>query len=229
MTQLNKPNSIISLATSAVLVSVDVNVWSATKQDRVISNEVTTTKNADQSAGRFVKNLLADNIQHKRVANYRQTIYNWLKRSTYRWNNSQDLLPVLSLEKFKTEYQEHEAEFYRLLDDFILHYTSIVSDMAFKQGDMFNRNDYPDVDQVRGKFGIRLYVAEVPTQDFRCAVADDIADDLKQQYETQANEIVTGIISQQAERLTELMQSISHCCGVQEISVSGEADTKIKW
>lgn len=228
MTQLNKPNSIISLATSAVLVSVDVNVWSATKQDRVISNEVTTTKNADQSAGRFVKNLLADNIQHKRVANYRQTIYNWLKRSTYRWNNSQDLLPVLSLEKFKTEYQEHEAEFYRLLDDFILHYTSIVSDMAFKQGDMFNRNDYPDVDQVRGKFGIRLYVAEVPTQDFRCAVADDIADDLKQQYETQANEIVTGIISQQAERLTELMQSISHCCGVQEISVSGEADTKIK-
>ena len=224
MTQLNKPNSIISLATSAVLVSVDVNVWSATKQDRVISNEVTTTKNADQSAGRFVKNLLADNIQHKRVANYRQTIYNWLKRSTYRWNNSQDLLPVLSLEKFKTEYQEHEAEFYRLLDDFILHYTSIVSDMAFKQGDMFNRNDYPDVDQVRGKFGIRLYVAEVPTQDFRCAVADD----LKQQYETQANEIVTGIISQQAERLTELMQSISHCCGVQEISVSGEADTKIK-
>ena len=228
MTQLNKPNSIISLATSAVLVSVDVNVWSATKQDRVISNEVTTTKNADQSAGRFVKNLLADNIQHKRVANYRQTIYNWLKRSTYRWNNSQDLLPVLSLEKFKTEYQEHEAEFYRLLDDFILHYTSIVSDMAFKQGDMFNRNDYPDVDQVRGKFGIRLYVAEVPTQDFRCAVADDIADDLKQQYETQANEIVTGIISQQAERLTELMQSISHCCGVQDISVSGEADTKIK-
>ena len=228
MTQLNKPNSIISLATSAVLVSVDVNVWSATKQDRVISNEVTTTKNADQSAGRFVKNLLADNIQHKRVANYRQTIYNWLKRSTYRWNNSQDLLPVLSLEKFKTEYQEHEAEFYRLLDDFILHYTSIVSDMAFKQGDMFNRNDYPDVDQVRGKFGIRLYVAEVPTQDFRFAVADDIADDLKQQYETQANEIVTGIISQQAERLTELMQSISHCCGVQEISVSGEADTKIK-
>jgi hypothetical protein len=228
MDAIQKPSSVISLATSAVLVSVDVNVWSATKQDRTISNEVTNNKNADQSAGRFVKNLLADNIQHKRVSNYRQTIYNWLKRSTYRWNNSQDLLPVLALEKFKTEYQEHEAEFYRLLDDFILHYSSIVSDMAFKQGDMFNRNDYPDVDQVRHKFGIRLFVAEVPTQDFRCAVADDIADDLKQQYERQAGEIVTGIVSQQQERLTELLQSISHCCGVQEISVSGEADTKTK-
>ena len=228
MTELNKPNSIISLATSAVLVSVDVNVWSATKQDRVISDEVTKGKNADQSAGRFVKNLLADNQHHKKVSNYRQTIYNWLKRSTYRWNNSQDLLPVLSLEKFKTEYQEHEAEFYRLLDDFIAHYSSIVSDMAFKQGDMFNRNDYPDVQEVRNKFGIRLFVAEVPTQDFRCAVANDIADDLKQQYESQAEEIVTGIFSQQAERLTELLQSISHCCGVQEINVSGTPDTKTK-
>ena len=228
MDAIQKPSSIISLATSAVLVSVDVNVWSATKQDRVISDEVTKGKNADQSAGRFVKNLLADNQHHKKVSNYRQTIYNWLKRSTYRWNNSQDLLPVLSLEKFKTEYQEHEAEFYRLLDDFIAHYSSIVSDMAFKQGDMFNRNDYPDVDQVRAKFGIRLFVAEVPTQDFRCAVANDIADDLKQQYESQAEEIVTGIFSQQAERLTELLQSISHCCGVQEINVSGTPDTKTK-
>lgn len=226
--ELQQPNSIISLATSAVLVSVDVNVWSATKQDRGISDEVTNSKNADHSAGRFVKNLLADNIHHKKVANYRQTIYNWMKRSTYRWNNSQDLLPVLALEKFKGEYQEHEAEYYRLLDDFLLHYTSIVSDMAFKQGDMFNRNDYPDVQIVRSKFGIRLFVAEVPTQDFRCAVSEDIADDLKQQYEAQAGEIVTGILSQQQERLAELLQSISHCCGVQEISVSGTADIKTK-
>jgi hypothetical protein len=228
METMQKPNSIISLATSAVLVSVDVNVWSATKQDRVISDEVTNAKNADNSAGRFVKNLLADNQHHKRVANYRQTIYNWLKRSTYRWNNSQDLLPVLALEKFKTEYQEHESEFYRLLDDFLLHYSSIVSDMAFKQGDMFNRMDYPDVEQVRGKFGIRLFVAEVPTQDFRCAVADDIAEDLKQQYESQADQIITGILSQQQERLTELLESISHCCGVQEISETGTPVTKTK-
>ena len=58
--ELHKPDHLISLASSAVLVSVDVNVWSATKQDRIISNEVTASKNADKSAGRYVKNLLAD-------------------------------------------------------------------------------------------------------------------------------------------------------------------------
>jgi hypothetical protein len=214
--ELQQPKSVISLATSAVLVSVDVNVWSATKQDRGISDEVTNSKNADNSAGRFVKNLLADDNYHKKVANYRQTVYNWLKRNTFRWNNSQDLLPSMQIEQFKTEYQEHETEFYRLLDDFLLNYTAIVSDMAFKQGDMFNREDYPSVDQVRSKFGIRLYVAEVPSHDFRCAVSADIAEDLKQQYEVQANEVITGIMGQQVEQLVEVMQSISHCCGYAE-------------
>ena len=45
--ELQKPKHLISLASSGVLVSVDVNVWSATKQDRGISNEVTTAKKAE--------------------------------------------------------------------------------------------------------------------------------------------------------------------------------------
>ncbi len=214
--EIQQPNHIISLATSAVLVSVDVNVWSATKQDRVISDEVTTLKNADASAGRFVKNLLADDVHHKKVSNYRQTIYNWLKRSTFRWNNSQDLLPVTNLEKFKTEFADHETEYYRLLDNFLLNYQSIVSDMAFKQGDMFSQDDYPSVDEVRNKFGIKLYVAEVPSHDWRCSISNDIASDLKQQYENQAEQIITGIVNDQVARITEVMESISHCCGVIE-------------
>ena len=46
---LEKPSHLISLASSGFLVSLDVNVWSATKQDRGISNEVTTAKHADKN------------------------------------------------------------------------------------------------------------------------------------------------------------------------------------
>ena len=226
--ELSKPNHIISLATSAVLVSVDVNVWSATKQDRGISDEVTTLKKADASAGRFVKNLLADDLFHKRVSNYRQTIYNWLKRSTFRWNNSQDLLPVVNLQKFKQEFSDHEAEFNRLLDSFVNNYSNIVGNMAFKQGDMFNRNDYPDANEVRDKFGIKLYVSEVPSHDWRCNISNDIAEDLKQQYEKQAEGIINHVVTEQMDRLVDVMESISHCCGVSETTdaITGETKTK---
>ena len=210
-----KPN--VTLASSSVLVSIDVNVWSATKQDRVISDEVTRGKNADSSAGRFVKNLLADDTHHKKIANYRQTIYNWLQRITYEFNKAQRLLPTVEMEKFMVEYREHESEFYRLLDNFSLNYSSIVSDMAFKQGDMFNRNDYPTVDEVKSKFGIKLFVSEVPTQDWRCQIADDIARDLKDQYQVQCNDIVNNLLNEQIERFVDVMESIEHCCGVVEM------------
>jgi len=223
---LEKPSHLISLASSAVLVSLDVNVWSATKQDRVISNEVTTSKNADKSAGRYVKNLLADHAKHKALVNYRQTIYNWIKRRTYRWNNSQDLLPSVDLPKFKTEFQEHEVSFYTLLDDFCNQYDSIVSDMAFKQGTMFDRSDYPTKEQVRSKFGIKLFVSEVPMSDFRCGIAQDIADDLFASYTKQAEDIISSVEREQADRFIEVMQSISHCCGVDETQSDGEVKTK---
>lgn len=224
--ELTKPDHLISLASSAVLVSVDISVWSATKQDRGISDEVTTSKNADKHAGRYVKNLLANHPKHKAVVNYRQTIYNWLQRRTYRWNQSQNLLPSVDVPVFKQEYQEHQIAFHGLVDSLTVDYDSIVSDMAFKQGTMFNRDDYPTKEQVAGKFSLNLYVSEVPMNDFRCGIAEDIADDLFTTYKKQAEQIIDSIGLEQSERMVEVMQSISHCCGHDESEVNGEVRTK---
>jgi hypothetical protein len=224
--ELTKPEHLISLASSAVLVSVDISVWSATKQDRGISDEVTTSKNADKHAGRYVKNLLANHPKHKAVVNYRQTIYNWLQRRTYKWNQSQNLLPSVDVPKFKQEYHEHEIAFHGLVDSLTSDYDSIVSDMAFKQGTMFNRDDYPTKEQVHAKFSLNLYVSEVPMNDFRCGIANDIADDLFNTYKRQTNGIIESIAQEQSERMVEVMESISHCCGVDESEVNGEVRTK---
>lgn len=224
---LEKPQHITSLATAGILVSVDVNVWSATKQDREISNEVTVSKKADESAGRFVKNLLANNPEHKSLLNYRQTIYNWMQRVTFDWNKSQSYLPAVSLPKFMQEFHEHHTEFSRLLEIFLAKYNDIVADMAFKQGDMFNRDDYPTVEQVRSKFGVSLFRNEVPLGDFRCQVAQDLADDMQAHYSRQAQQIVDSIMQDQMNRLVDVMQSIAHCCGVDEY-VGKDGETKQK-
>jgi hypothetical protein len=227
--ELQNPNHVISLATSAVLVSAEVSVWSATKQDRVISNEVTTAKKADHSAGRYVKNLLADDPTHKQLLNYRQTVYNWLRRSTYDWSGSLRLLPVINLPKFKAEFHHHEKSYFALRDAFLDRYPTIVSNMAFKQGDMFDRSEYPSVDQIKDKFRIRLYVAEVPTSDYRCAIAEDLAEDLKLTYQKQINdEIVPQVMADISNQFMEVMESISHCCGHDEVSTSADGEVKTK-
>jgi hypothetical protein len=227
--ELQKPKHLISLASSAVLVSIDTKVWSATKQDRGISNEVSDSKHADRNAGKYVKNLLADHPRHKAIVNYRQTIYNWTKRRTYRWNDANDLLPSVDVPRFKQEFSEHKLRFDTLVDEFLNSYGSIVSDMAFKAGDMFNRSDYPDVHELRVKFGVELYVSEVPMNDFRCGIANDIADDLFDTYRKQAENIVSHVMMEQKSRFIEVMKSISHCCGYDELGVDDNTgETKVK-
>lgn len=223
---LQKPQHIISLATSSLLVSVDVRVWTATKQDRTISDEVTASKKADKDSGRFVKHLLANDPDHKRVLNYRQTVYNWLQRRAYDWAGSQRCLPQIMLPKFMEEYRNHQQEFAKLVDAFVAKYPSIVSNMAFVQGDMFDVNEYPPVDKIRDKFSIELYTAEIPMSDYRCQVAQDLADDLFKSYNRQTKKIIDDILVKQAEQFINVMTSISHCCGVDE-SVSSSGEKKV--
>ena len=112
--ELQQPKQIISLATSALIVHVEVSVWTATKQDKAISNEVTTLKNASADAGRFTKNLLSNSSDHKALMNHRQTVKNWLNRVTYDWAGNMRLLPQVSLDKFKKEYDALDNDFKKL-------------------------------------------------------------------------------------------------------------------
>jgi hypothetical protein len=224
---LTKPNHIISLASSCVLVSVESHVWNATVQDKQISNEVTAAKKASSDSGKFVKHLLAKNPEHKAVLNYRQTIYNWVQRSTYDWAGSQRLLPVINLAKFHKEYADHEAEFSRLVDDFLDKYPAIVSNMAFVQGDMFDRNEYPDVSELKRKFSVDLIQSEVPTGDFRCTIAQDLLDDMSTHYNRQAKRMVEQILAKQSEQLVDVMKSISYCCEI-ETTIDGNGEVKVR-
>jgi DNA-binding ferritin-like protein (Dps family) len=224
---LNKPKHIVSLASSCVIVSVESHVWNATVQDRQISDEVTAAKKASSESGRFVKNLLAKNPEHKAVLNYRQTIYNWMQRCTYDWAGSQRLLPVVNLARFHKEYREHELKFNQLVQDFLDKYPAIVSNMAFVQGDMFDRNEYPDVSELSRKFSLDLIQSEVPTGDFRCAIAQDLMDDMATHYERQAKRLVENILSKQSEQLIDIMKSISYCCETETV-VDDNGEVKVR-
>jgi hypothetical protein len=224
-TALSSPQHLISLSSSALIVSAEVNVWTATKQDKQISNEVTLQKNASADAGKFTKHLLANCPQHKALLNHRQTVYNWLQRCTYDWAGSLRLLPMFRLEQFKQDYAAHEKEFNRLLDEFIYAYPALVSDAAFKQGDMFNRSEYPDANDIRRRFRMKLLTTTVPEGDFRSGgIAQALADDLKQHYEQQTKEIIERVMGDAANQLIEYSTRLRNAC----IEAQADEDGKVK-
>jgi len=221
---MNQPPVMVSLATSGMIVNVEVNVWSATKQDRTISKEVTAAYKADDEAARVVKHLLAGDPTHKKLLNHRQMIYNWVKKRTYDWAGSNRYLPISALEKFKSEFNQLEQEYTKLTDEFVAKYPDIVAGMAFKQGDMFNANEYPSSEEIRSKFRMKLFVHPVPENDFRVSIADDIKQELEKHYAEAASTKVEEIMRDASERLVEFIKRIAHACR----EVEQEGDTKVR-
>lgn len=224
---LKRPEHLTSLASAGILVSVEITAWTGSKQDRSISDEVAVAKRAHTDAGRYVKNLLSGDSNHKRLVNHRQTVYNFIKRHTYPWSPGADYLPSIRIPQFMEGYKALREEYDSLLEEFLNNYPTIVSNAAFSQGDMFDRNDYPTVDQLRGKFTMRLYTSEVPMSDFRCQIAQDLADDLFTTYSRQASDAITAMLGEQRKQLTGVMESLSHCCDV-EVSTDGDGNHKVK-
>jgi hypothetical protein len=216
---LDAPKHITSLRTAAILVSVDMHMWTGTKSDARVADDVSANMGkAIGRVGKWTHDLLANDSHLKAVLNFRQTIHNWLKRTTYDWAGSLRLLPAARIESFLAEYAVHETTFNRLLDDFLAHYNDKVAAQAFTRGEFFKRSDYPTEAELRERFSMRLYTAEVPEADFRTQVSIDLADDLKKNYERQVDTMLRDIHQQQVDQLVSVMTSISHCCELEEVT-----------
>lgn len=224
--ELTAPKHLISLSTSAHLVHVQVKTWTATSQNRRISAEVTAAKNASADAGRFTQNLLNNAPTHRALVNHRQTVYNWLQRSTYDWGGDWRILPGFKIEQFKREYDALMADFDKLKRDFFAAYPGLISDAAFKQGAMFDRSLYPDVEELDGRFYMKLFVAPVPMDDFRSAISHEIADDLKNHYESQVNGIVEQMVADIKTQLVDHATRLRNACTEAQADDNGKVKRK---
>lgn len=214
---LEKPQHIVSLRTSAILVAVDISASNFTKSDRGIANRVSREANAVGNVGKFAHDLLANDGDLKVLLNHRQTVYNFLDQWTLPWMGKLRLLAASNIEKFMTKYGELEKQFYDLRDEFLDKYEDKVAAQAFVRGDFFKREDYPSLDEVRSAFSMRMYTSEVPEGDFRVQVSDAQADDLQKNFQRQIDERVADAHAALVTQLREVMESLSHCCDVEEV------------
>jgi hypothetical protein len=98
------------------------------------------------------------------------------------------LLPMPLFLDYKAQLNTLEQNYNKLVDNFIEAYPNLVSAAAFNLGDLFNRDEYPDAEVVRRKFGFAYYFTPVPMAgDFRVDTSEAALQELKEHYENQYN------------------------------------------
>lgn len=221
-TTVNKPKHITSLATSGMLVSATVKLWSATKTDKEASEEVVHAKGAKEKSARVVKDLFSGDRDYKALALYRQTVSNWNKRMTWDWSGDFRVCPMFRLDTWLKEYAQHEANYKELVDRFCEGYEDKIQGQVFSQGGLFKRSDYPSLAEVRARCAMSKMVIEVPTSDFRSAVSQDLADDLNKHYQRETERIVSNVMQESWSRLHTYVKRLSHACSDTTVGKDGK-------
>jgi hypothetical protein len=175
----------ISIASSAVLIDLNISVWTARKLDKNVSKEIDINKNTTIKAGNYNKHILAGSDQLEKITKLAGEIREWHGRQTLPWSDTGTrLLPMSNFFDYKQQLGIYEAEFQSRINTFIYEYPNIILGMAFKLGKLFDRSEYPETDKIASKFNLRYTIMPVPeTKDFRVDIADDIRNEMQQEYQ----------------------------------------------
>ncbi len=193
----------ISIASSAVLVDLNISVWTARKLDRNVSKEIDNSKNTTIKAGNYNKHILAGSDQLEAISKLASEIREWHSKQTLPWSDTGTrLLPMENFFAYKDQLSAYEAEFKSRVDTFINEYPNIITVMAYRLGQLFDRSEYPEASKIANKFNLKYTIMPVPeVNDFRIDVEESIREEMRKEYENAYNARVETAMSDAWARL----------------------------
>ena len=213
-----------NIDTCALLVELSVSQWTARKLDKSTTEELVSNKKAqDKGAARVNKHLFAGRSELEVINQHVSSTRSYVYDNTLPWSDSGiRLLPSAKFMDFNDKMREYEDKFYGLVDEFVRAYPSLITAQAMALGDMFNRTDYPDANDIAHRFKFNTNYMPVPASgDFRIDVGNDAQAELKDKLAKLADERVEQAMRDIKVRLTEHLKRMSDRLTVD--FVSGEA------
>lgn len=197
----------IGIHTSAMLVELNISTWTARKLDKRVSQEIDIDKGTKTRAGNYNKNLMAGTEMLEAIVRYAANARAWHNKQTLPWSDSgARLLPMANFVEYKGQLGTLETNYNTLVDRFITAYPDLVSAAAFTLGTLFDREDYPVVEKVRGKFDFRYFFSPVPVAgDFRVDTHEAALRELHMQYENEFERRLQGAMKEAWSRLYECL------------------------
>jgi len=201
----------MSIASSAVLVELNISVWPANKVDREMTETVNTNASAVRDASQTRKNLFAGTSLRKDIEKLAARIRLYHNQNTLPWaDKGQRLLPTKLFMEYKQTMNNYEVQFSQLCNNFFVEYPRLVAEAQQHLGTMYRAEDYPELEDVRMKFGFRKAFDPIPESgDFRLDVSAQDLEEVKAGYEAKFDERLAEAMRTPWERLHTVLTSMS--------------------
>lgn len=201
----------MSISASALLVELNISVWPAAKIDREITEQVNVNASAVRDASQTKKNLFAGTSLRKDIEKFAARIRLYHNQHTLPWaDKGERLLPTKLFMEYKQTMNSYEQTFNQMCNNFFVEYPRLVAEAQVNLGKLYKAEDYPDIEEVRLKFGFRRTVKPVPEAgDFRLDVPAEDMRELVSSFEAQQQEKLAEAVREPWERLHAELSAIS--------------------
>lgn len=201
----------MSISSSAVLASLNISVWPASKLDREVTDQVNSNANASINAGKFMKDLFAGTSLRKDIEKFAAHCRVKHLRYTLPWaDKGERLLPTSLFMEYKQFINEANLKFDQLCDNFFIAYPQLLADAPISLGKLYKAEDYPDLEEVKRKFGFNYVISPLPEAgDFRLDVGNAELEELKHKYAADYDSRLADAMREPWERLHTVLTAMS--------------------
>lgn len=199
------------IARAAMLVYMSVSMYSGRKQDKRTQAEVVAAKGSGSTrAASVYKSLFADCAELDAINKFQARARYRHYQMTLPWQDGgARLLPTEKLLDYKAEMNRYEEEFKRLVEAFLDKYDTLVAAAAFKLGTLFDRDEYPQRNQVERRFKFELAFTPLPTSgDFRLDIESEVQQELVAQYERRLQQQIAAAQQDAWTRMYEVLTRV---------------------
>lgn len=196
---------------SAMLVDLNISVWTGRKMDKKVSDEIDAAKNTKARGGNYHKKLLAGTQRLDDLQKLVGTIRTWHYAQTLPWSDGGSrLLPMKNFFDYKATLNDYASQYDEAVQKFLGEYPTLVSAAAFQLGDLFDSQEYPSVNKLEDKFRFKYVFLPVPeVGDFRIDVNEASKTELQTQYQSFYEDRLNDAMGDIWERLHDCVKHMS--------------------
>ena len=201
----------MSISASAVLVELNISVWPASKIDREITDKVNSDAGAVRGASQTKKNLFAGTSLRKDISDFAARVRLYHNKHTLPWaDKGERMLPTALFMDYKQTMNGYEQTFNMMCNNFYIEYPRLVAEAPTALQGLHKAEDYPDLTDVRLKFGFRRTVKPVPEAgDFRLDIPAYDLEEMRSEFMSQQDRKLAEAMREPWERLHKTLVAMS--------------------
>jgi hypothetical protein len=211
-----------SLSSRAMLCSLSIAQWSASKHDRQAAEEIAVRHGAQPDVGRYHKLLIPKQTlaEVHRIAGEARREHYFM---TLPWDdNGYRLLPAAVYLEHTEKLREYSRQFRAAVEVFAAQFDQLVIESRSRLGGLFRAEDYPTAKEIRDKFAFATKVMPLPdAHDFRVSLGDEEKDRIQRQITASVQASLTVASQELWQRMYEAVSHMAERLSAYQASEQG--------